>query len=832
MYDLSPWNRFCGPPGKASSKSFDMWYNYIKIALRGLKKFKGYASINIFGLAIGLACCLLIIQYLRDEWTIDKHHAHSGQLYRVVTEFIIGNSIDATATTPSPLAQAIRTDFPEVVQSARLIKAPGVDKYLLKYEDRAYFEPKGIYADSTLFQLFTYDFVAGDPLHALDQPNSVVLSTTIAHKLFQEENPIGQSIKIESHWGNEFFEVTGVFESSTYSSHLDADFFLSMNSGALGRRFYRLQEWGGNNLFYTYLRLQPGTDAATLEAKLPTWLESYAGERLRQMGFRKRHFLEPMEDIYLYSDVALQPGPTGDIAYFYILGSIALFVLLIACINFMNLATAKATVRSQEVGVRKVIGATRSTLFGQFMSEAFVYTLLAVSIAFLVAELLLPVFNQMLGKELGLNVLKDPAVLFILCGFVVLTTLVAGSYPALYLSSFQPMKIFRGSFNDRFSAQNIRKGLVVLQFIISVALIQGVIVINEQMRYIKNKNLGFNPQQKILVPLNSPNAYDNFYTLKEEILGDSRVIDASAVSSYPGSINFEDMIMFGEGKTAEEGHQGYMTFIEPNYLDLMEFELLEGRLFSYEHLSDTLNSVIVNEKLAQDLGYTPETAVGHKMYYEWSERRYDFTIVGVVKDFHAKSLHDPIEGQSFLFRPNDAHNYLIAKVESADLPGLLTSMEASWKQVNPEEPFQYYFLDRQLQQNYQSDQQLGRLILWGTFLAIFISCLGLLGLVTFAAERRLKEIGVRKVLGASVANIIGLLSKDFLYLVFIALLIASPLAWYAMNRWFQNFHYHVDMPLWAYLVGGVLAIMIALLTTFWQGLKAARVNPIKSLRTE
>lgn len=809
-----------------------MWYNYIKIALRSLRKFKGYASINILGLAIGLACCLLIIQYLRNEWAIDKHHEHSGELYRVATVFSIGNNNEATATTPSPLARAIQADFPEVVNSARLLKGINVDKFLLKYKDRSYFEKKGIYADSTFFQMLTYDFVAGDPDHALDKPKSAVISATLAEKLFNGANPLGESMEVESLWGNELFEVTGVFEADTYNSHIDVDFFLSMNSGALGQRFYRLQEWAGNNLFHTYIQLQPGTDIAAFEDKLPAWLDGYAAARLKQMGFSKRHFLEPVEDIYLYSDAGLQVGPSGDIAYFYILGSIALFILLIACINFMNLATAKATVRAQEVGVRKVIGATRTSLLKQFMSEAFVYTLLAVSVAFLVAEICLPIFNQMLGKELHLNFLRDPAVLLILCGFVVLTTLMAGSYPAIYLSSFQPIKIFKGHFSDRFSAQNVRKGLVVLQFIISIALIQGVIVINEQMRYIRNKNLGFNPQEKIVVPLNSPTSYENFYTLQNEVEKDSRVLSTSGVSSYPGNANIEDMIMFGEGKTSDEGHQGYMTYIEPDYLDLMEFTLLEGRLFSNDRLADTLNSIIVNEKLAKDLGYTTQTAVGRKMFFEWGETRYDYTIVGVIEDFHASSLHEPIAGQSFFFDPEDAHNFLVANVESADMPGLLSAMEASWKKVNPEEPFQYYFLDQELQQNYQADQQLGKLILWGTLLAIFISCLGLLGLATFAAERRLKEIGVRKVLGASVPNIIGLLSKDFLYLVLIALVIASPLAWYAMNRWFQNFHYHVDMPIWAYVVGGVSAILIALITTFWQGLKAANVNPIKSLRTE
>lgn len=809
-----------------------MLSNYFKIALRNLLKFKGYAGINILGLAIGLACCLLIVQYIRYEWSYDQHHQNGEDIYRVSTTFRVGERSEKTGATPSPLVFAIKKDFPEVVESTRAFKAPGVDKYILKVNGQAFTEEDGLYADSTFFRLLTCDFIAGDPEHALDEPFSVVLSRRLAKRLFGDKAANGQALTIESPWGRDLYTVTGVFDQDTYRSHIDAEFYLSSMSGNVGRRFYRLEEWGGNNLFYTYIQLRPGSSPEALEDKLPAWLEGYAGDRLRQLGFSKEHFLEPVGDIYLRSEASNPVGPVGSLSYLYILGSIAAFILFIACINFMNLATAKATVRAQEVGIRKVIGATRATLLKQFLSEAFLYACFAIVLAYAIANLALPVFNQLMGRELTANLAQDSTLLLLLLGFILLTTLLAGGYPAAYLSSFSPTQIFQGKLGSQLSAQRVRKGLVAVQFVVSIALIQGILVINQQMKYIRNKNLGFNKEQKIIIPHHNEASYANFAALKNEILKDGQVIAAGGASSYPGAFNAEDMIMYGEGQVSEQGRHAFMAYIDPDYLGLMEFELTEGRFFDRSRIADTVQAVVINETLARGLGYTPESAVGKRMFFNWGEERYSFNIIGVAKDFHATSLRREIDGYAFFWDNREAHNFLVADVEMADVAGTVARIEAIWNRLNPDAPFEYYFLDEELQQNYLADQRMGGLVLWGTLLAIFVSCLGLLGLAAFSAERRAREISVRKVLGATVANIVALLSKDFLRLVIIAFVLATPLAWYFMNGWLQEFEYHVAMPWWAFGLAGVLSVAIAFAAIGWQALRAARANPAEALRSE
>ncbi|MCO6487730.1 MAG: ABC transporter permease [Phaeodactylibacter sp.] len=809
-----------------------MLSNYFKIALRNLFKFKGYAGINILGLAIGLACCLLIVQYVRYEWSYDQHHRNGEDIYRVSTTFRVGERSEKTGTTPSPLAFAIKQDFPEVVESARVFKAPGVDKFVLKTGDRAFTEEKGVYADSTFFRLLTYDFVAGDPEHALDEPFSAVLSRRLAGKLFGNENPIGKVVDIESLWGEAPYTVTGVFDQDAHQSHIEANLYISSMSGDVGRRFYRLEEWGGNNLFYTYIQLRPGTSPKALEEKLPAWLEGYAGDRLRQLGFSKEHFLEPVGDIYLRPETSNPVGPVGSLSYLYILGSIAAFILFIACINFMNLATAKATVRAQEVGIRKVIGATRATLLKQFLSEALLYTCFAIVLAYAVANLALPVFNQLMGRELTANLVQDRVLLLVLLGFVLLTAGLAGGYPAAYLSSFSPTQIFQGNLGSQLSAQRVRKGLVAVQFVVSIALIQGILVIHQQMQYIRNKNLGFDKEQKIIIPYHSEASYANFTAFKNEILKEGLATAAGGTSSYPGSFNIEDMIMYGEGQVSEEGHHAFMTYIDPDYLRLMQFELAEGRFFDRNRIADTARATVINETLARGLGYTPESAVGKRMFFNWGEEQYSFRIIGVAKDFHASSLHRKIDGCAFFWDNREAHNFLVANVQMGRLDETTGRLEALWNRLNPDAPFEYYFLDEELQQNYLADRRMGGLVLWGTLLAIFVSCLGLLGLATFSAERRAREISVRKVLGATVANIVALLSKDFLRLVLIAFVLATPLAWYFMNGWLQEFEYHIAMPWWAFGLAGALSVAIAFAAIGWQALRAARANPAGALRSE
>lgn len=808
-----------------------MLHNYFKIALRNLLKFKGYTAINIGGLAIGVAACLLILHFVTDEFSVDQHHENAENIYRVDTEFTIGDQAHKSSSTPSPLARAMQDDFPEVIKTARVYKVPDVDKWLLRYEDESFFEKRGIFADSTLFDVLTFDFVKGDKMTALNQPFSVVVSEKIAKKLFGEEEAMGKTIEISSNWGNNDYKITGIFDSEAYASHLAGEFYVSGMSSNIGRRFHRLTEWGGNNLFYTYIQVQEGTDIDAMTAKFPDWLDKHAGSRLRELGFSKKQYLTPITDIYLFAESGNWFGGKGNITFVYLLISIAAFILLIACINFMNLATAKATLRAKEVGVRKVIGASRGMLIKQFMSEAFVYASIAVVVAYVLSELFLPIFNQMVDKEMTGQILNT-SILGWLFGFVLITTLVAGSYPALYLSSFSPSKIFKNNFGNKLSSQQIRRGLVVLQFIISIALIQGILVINEQMDYISQRNLGFNPEAKIILPIRTYQVFENVDPLRNELLKNNEIQEVAATSNYPDGSNMESHFFFKEGQTPDEGYHALMTMVTPEYMDMMEFELIKGRFFDRNRLADTITTAIISEMTMKEMGYDLDNILDQKIFREWEGIRFERQIIGVVKDFHAGSLHYKMQGQVFDWNPGWTSNYIIASVETKNLQPLLKSIEQTWGTINPEVPFEYQFMDAQLQRNYAADQRMNALVFWGTMLAIFISCLGLLGLAAFAAERREKEIGVRKILGASVANIVSLLSKEFVKLVIIALVLATPIAWYAMNNWLQNFHYHIDMPWWSFGLAGVLAIIVAMATIGFQSFKAAKMNPVESLRNE
>jgi putative ABC transport system permease protein len=809
-----------------------MFRNHIKIAIRNLVKFKGYAAINIAGLAIGVAACLLILQYVTDELSFDQHHANGGQIYRVDTEFFLRNSQHKSGATPAPLGWAMKKDFPEVTEATRIYKVPHVDKFLLKYEDQSFFEKRGIFADSNFFEVLTYEFIKGDQSTALDQPFSVVISDKISQKLFGNEEAIGKTIQINTSWGEDDFQITGVFDSEKYRSHLDGSFYISGMSGRIGRRFYRLQEWGGNNLYFTYIQLQNGTNPETINDGLPKWLEGYAGERFRELGMNKKHYLTLIGDVYLKAEGGNWFGGKGDISFIYILIVIAAFILLIACINFMNLATAKATLRAKEVGVRKVIGASRSMLVKQFMSEAFVYATIAVVIAYVISELTLPVFNQLTAKELSMGFFTDLNVILWLIGFILITTFVAGSYPALYLSSFSPIKIFRNNLGNKSTSRQVRKGLVVLQFIISIALIQGVLVINEQMNFIRNKNLGFNPEAKVVVTLNTDESHQNYETLRNELLKNNQIHEVGASSSYPGEANIDSYFFFKDGQSSNEGFHCFNSTITPEFMEMMDFELLAGRLFNRNRIADTVRTTVISEKTMEGMDFTLDNVLGENINFEWDGQRYSFKIIGVIKDYHASSLHSEIEGQTFDWSPAYPTNYVIASVDTKNLPNLLSQMETKWNEINPEEPFEFQFLEDRLQQNYETERRMSGLIFSGTLLAIFISCLGLLGLAAFAAERRQKEIGVRKVLGATVTNIVTLLSKDFLVLILIALIIAIPLSWHGMNQWLKGFAYRIDIQWWMFALAGFFALTVTILTVGFQGVKAALANPIQSLRSE
>ena len=809
-----------------------MFQNYLKIAFRNLLKSKGYAAVNIFGLAIGIACCLLIVQHLRDELGYDKHHQNLDRLFRICTEFKTGDNDTKMASSPSPMAKELVEHYPEVEAAARIMKTPNTSQFLVKHGGQSFFELNGFLADSSFFRILTYDFVEGDAATSLDAPFNVVISKPMAKKIFGDEKALGQILKISDQYSENDYLVTGVFDPAAYPTHIDGNFFMNMRSGPVGQHFYALPEWAGNNLYHTYIRLSPNASAGALAAKFPALVEEKAGERLRTLGFQKAHYLEPVKDIYLRSDASYATGPLGDMTFVYIFAAIAAFILLIACINFMNLSTAKATIRAQEVGVRKVVGATRGMLSGQFLTEAFLYSAVAVVAAYVMAELALPYFNELAGKELKLDFLNDGTMVVWLLGILLATGLLAGSYPALYLSSFSPVKIFRGKIGDRFSAKQVRKVLVVVQFIVSIALIQGILVIQQQMQYLRHEKLGFEPEAKLVVPLNTSEAAGKYTVLKEAFLQNANVDAVGGTSAAPGMTNIEDMLVYGEGMSQDASVHTMRNWIDPGYLDLMKFEMLTGRTFDAARLADTVGSVVINEGLMKLLGYSEGDVLGKKMFWNWDGNLHTHEIIGVVKDFHAESLRNEVENHMFSWNPREQPRQLVASVATTDLPVLVKDLERRWSEVSPGELFDYFFLNDKLQQAYLTDQRVAGLLFAFTLLAIFISCLGLFGLAAFAAESRKKEIGVRKVLGATVGSIVELLSKEFLLLVAMALVVATPIAWYFMKNWLQDFHYHIAMPWWAFGMAGALALVIAFLTVSFQSIKAALANPVKSLRSE
>ncbi|HEY8970238.1 MAG TPA: ABC transporter permease [Puia sp.] len=808
-----------------------MLRNYLKIAFRNLTRNKLYSSINIFGLAAGLAVCLLIMLYIFDELSYDKHQKDGDRIYRLA---YISNSGETWSAQPAPVAFTLKAEMPEAEQVTRLLKVPDLDKILLQYEQepntKKFFEPNGYYVDSTFFQIFTYDFTYGNATSALSKPNSIVLSESVAAKMFGQENPIGKAVKLQLPFGNPVYTVRAVFKEN-YKSHIPAHFFMSMQNSDVGAWVNSQQSWATNNIFHTYVKLKSGTDPKVFEKRMIAFMDRHEGAELKAAGYSKHQFIQRMPDIYLHSSLGNEIAPNGNIRYLYIMGSIAAFILVIACINFMNLSTARSEKRAREVGVRKVIGAERASLIGQFLGESFLLCLIALGIAFVLTQLLLPVFNQLTQKDLQLS--NNPGLAFWITGLAIITGLFAGLYPAFYLSSFQPAKVLKGKILNSWSATTLRKGLVVFQFTISVMLILGAIVIASQLSYMKHQDLGFKKDQQLILPVTSGEVAGNYPALRNELLKIPGVASVTSGSTYPGIRNINDMPCYSEGRAASQFTDVSMVTIKEDYFKTLGLKLLYGREFARDSRADS-NSIILNETAIRNMGYNPATAVGKRVNWDWHGEKYHMTITGVVRDFNFESLHTAIKPLGFSINPFFANsaNYTIVRLQTGNYGQALQAVERTWNKINPSAPFEYSFLDQDFQRNYEKEERTSHIVIDSTVIAILIACLGLFGLAAFSAERRTKEIGIRKVLGASVMNVTMLLSGEFIRLAGLAILIASPLAWYGMHLWLQNFAYPIGISWWMFAVAGGLAIVIALLTVSFQSIKTAVSNPVKSLRTE
>ena len=803
--------------------------NYIKTAFRTLRKNKGFTIINILGLALGLATCLLIVLYVADELSYDRYNIKANRIFRINEDLKLGNNNVLYAVSMPPLAQTLKTDFPEVEEATRIKQAGG---FHVKKGDESILEYNTAFADASVFNVFTLPMINGNPATALKEPNSVVLTESTAIKYFNSTDIIDKTLIINN---NQSLKVTGVIKDIPRQSHFNFDFFLSMSNFPDSRS----TQWLRSD-YNTYVVLRKGTDHKSFEKKLPAFLKKYsdaemqAGLHLNMDAFEKsgsyfRLNLIPLLNIHLHSNRVGELGTNGTMQYVYIFSAIALFILLIACINFMNLSTARSSNRAREVGVRKVLGSPRKYLIFQFLTESVLVTLTAAVIALLIALFLLPVFNQLSGKELNIGSQTLTWLLPSLFVIVIVVGFAAGSYPAFFLSAFQPINVLSGKLSGGFKGGKLRSILVVFQFSISIFLIIGTIVIYNQLYYIQNKNLGYNRNQ-VLIINNAFELGSHAKTFKQEIKQLPGVLNAT-LTGYLPTAHVRSTSIFYKDATFDQKKAIFPQSwnVDEDYISTLGMKIVSGRNFSVQMSTDSLG-LIINESTAKFLGYSDPI---NKILYRNMDGNRDhmkpYHIVGVIKDFNFNSLRENISPVILML--NEDSGGLSAKISVANLPALVSAMKNKWKNLS-QSPFSYSFMDQDFAANYRAEQRTGTISMIFTSLAIVIACLGLFGLAAYAAEQRTKEIGIRKVLGASVSGIVGTLSKDFIKLVLISIIVTTPIAWYLMNKWLQDFAYRINVQWWVLVLAGAAALFIALITVSFQSVKAALANPVDSLKNE
>jgi putative ABC transport system permease protein len=810
-----------------------MFKSYFTTASRFLWKNKTFSFINIIGLSAGTLCCLYILLYTADQYSYDRHHRQGKDIYRISTALTHTGGTDLMAGASPPIAPAMKRAFPEVLQYTRVIQTSkfGISQHLLRYQDRSFYEKEAVFADSTFFDIFTYHFVAGTPAGALKEPYSLVLLQPTAKKLFGKEDPVGKTITIDNAWGKHDFKVTGVVDESLGHTHIKANIFMTMNSGGIGSYANEDDRWAGDNFASSYVKLSPHADPAALDKKLPAFLDKYGGEQFKQSGMHKVIHLQPVASIHTTAGYVGELDRTVSSSFLKILLLIAVMIQVIACINFMNLSTARASKRAKEVGVRKVIGAGRNDLVRQFLGESFLLTLAGVLLALPLLWILLPYLNQVTGAEIPRTFLHDYRVWLVLTTLVLITGLVAGSYPAFYLSAFRAIRVLKGNFTSHVSATGIRRSLVVFQFVLSIVLIAGIIIIYSQLRYIQTKDLGFDKQQKMIFSFYTDDARTKMPAFMNDLRQLSGIGVVSKSNNYPGLFIMNDWGFYLPGVNPANSTDVPFMLTDEHFAKAIGLDILKGRDF---HVNDS-GKVLVNETLLRKMGLDPAKAIGAHLYYGDS----DFVeVVGVMKDFNIGSLHNEVGAFMLRYAPNGLKgwdirlSHVIAGANTRNYKSLLDKIKTVWQKDLPGTPFEYTFLDTEVQKQYESEITLSKIINVFTGMAILISCLGLFGLAAFSAEQRNKEISIRKVLGASVASVVQLLSEDFLKLVAIAFLIATPIAWWAMDKWLQTFAYKVPLAWWMFAGAGSVAIAIAMVTVSSQAIRAALANPAGSLRSE
>lgn len=792
-----------------------MYKNYLKIALRTIRKHKGYALINTTGLAVGMACCLLILLFIQNELSYDRFHAHADRIYRVNNEvYLASDTPDHWTYSASPFGPTLQEDFPEVQAFVRTSNRRG---QRIQVGDRVAYEDAVLFADSTFLEVFSFPLLHGDSTTALDTPFSIALTEAAAQRYFGDANPVGQVLQMGQLDDVRDYTVTGVLAPLPATSRFSFDFLVSLSSyhAIMDPRFSTHWRALGNE---TYILLHSADQADALNAKLPAFIKKHAGEEIWYTPY-----LQPLTDVHL-GLLGLGVQPNSDVRYLYIFAAIALFILAIACINYMNLATARAARRAKEVGVRKVLGAYRLQLVQQFLSEALLLSLVGFFGALVVLHIAMPVFNNLLDTSLALDLTTSAEVWLALLLLSLLVGILAGGYPAFVLSRYAPAGILRGNANSPGGGSKLRRVLVVTQFGISIILLIATTIIYDQLEYVRTKNLGFAQEHVVILELRDPTIRGQYATLKQQLLAHPNVLATTAASRFPGQNPGRNGV---RPQGAEEGQMMAVTAIDPAYVPTMELQLLAGRNFSDDFGTDGQTTFILNASAAATFGWTPEESIGKEL----ARNQYKGYVVGVVSDYHFVSLHQTIEPLVLTY---DAREFfqLGLRVRGENMRETLAFVEETWATLAPDLPLTYTFLDDRVAQLYTAEQKLGQLFGLFAGLAIVIACMGLFGLASFMAEQRTKEIGIRKVLGATVQGIVFLLTKEFAKLVLVAFVLAVPIAYFAMHQWLADFAYQTSISATTFVLAGVAAFLVAWLTVSYQSIRAALGNPIDALRYE
>jgi ABC-type antimicrobial peptide transport system permease subunit len=783
-----------------------MLKNYIKIAIRNLKRHKVYSFINLIGLAVGMAACILILLWVQDELSFDRFHEKADQIYRALEHESISDGRTLTYPLfPPGFGPALEKDYPQVLETVRLRQLRG---RIVQVGDISFYEDNFVFADPELFDVFTFPLVRGNKETVLSEPSSIVLTEKAARKYFGDQDPVGQLMKIDS---QHEFKVSGIMKDIPQNSELQFDFVVSFS--VLEKYGWDMNDWGTFGI-RTYVLLNEHTDYMKFNTKINDFLKRYNEDTIMTVS------LQPLKKVHLYSSGISASGTSGDIRYVYIFSVIAFFILLMACVNFMNLSTARSENRALEVGIRKVVGAKRQSLIVQFFAESVLLALLALLLAVIIVQLALPFFNSLTGKNISFQIFIQSAFALGLLGIAILTGLLAGSYPAFFLSAFQPIKTLRKRFSSRSGGGLMREGLVLFQFVLTICLVVGTLIINSQMHYIRNTNLGIEKDYVLCLELKG-GLEEKYHVLKNEISENGSVISVTAASDSPTGNHMATSLDDWEGRNTDAHYLLHFLSVDDDYLDVFGINLVEGRFFREEEKSGDTMPIVLNQTAVKAMDM--QDPIGKRML--------NFRIIGVIEDYHFDSLHNSIAPLGLIHTPID-YEMLLVKLQADNLPKTIASLKDTWTRTAVSYPFEYRFLDEEINNLYKNEQKVSKIINTATFLALFIACLGLFGLASYTAEQRTKEIGIRKVFGASIPSIFILLSKQFTRWVMAANIIAWPAAYIVMNEWLQSFAYHTSPNILIFVFAAVIVLTIAMITVSFQTVRAAMTHPIHSLRHE